>query len=283
MAGTSSRDIGSGKRTGQAGPGLPGAQRDDWYRHPSWYDILHAPGTAGEVTGLERIERRFSNRPLGRARTWLEPACGTGRYLRVAAARGRRVVGIDLGEEMIAYARASFARRGLRGRFVLGDITRFRLPVRVDFAFCLINSLRHLPSDEAMLAHFACMARALKLGAVYAVGLECSRYGRQFPSEDVWEGRRGPVRVQQVVQYRPPSARTRREGVFSHLTVTSPRTERHLDSVYDLRSYSEAEWSRLVARSAMREIGRCDPDGEDCLTGPAGVVGGYAVRVLSPR
>lgn len=282
MAGTSRKGIRAKEPTGEDADGRR-APAEDWYRHPSWYDILHSPGTAGEVDGLERIERRFSRRPLAPGRVWLEPACGTGRFLRVAAGRGRRVIGIDLGREMIEYARASFARRGLRGRFVLGDIARFRSPARADFAFCLINTLRHLPTDASMLDHFACMARALKPGGVYAVGLECSRYGRQFPSEDVWEGRRGTVRVQQVVQYRPPTARSRREWVHSHLTITSPGAERHLDSAYDLRAYSEREWSRLVARSAMREIGRCDPDGSDCLLGPAGVVGGYAVRVLAAR
>ena len=60
----------------------------DWYRLPAWYDILHAAGTAEEVDGLEAIASRWV-RPASRGpMRWLEPACGTGRYLRVIAGRG---------------------------------------------------------------------------------------------------------------------------------------------------------------------------------------------------
>ena len=254
----------------------------DWYHFPSWYDILHAPGTASEVNGLERIERRFRGAAAGRG-AWLEPGCGSGRYLRLAAARGRRVIGLDLRPEMIDYARRCFARRGLQGGLFVADMTRFRTQRPIGFAFCLINTIRHLPSDRAMLDHFASIARALRPDGVYAVGIELSRYGAQFPSEDTWEGRRGVVRVQQVAQYQPPDRRGRMERVVSHLVVTTPGGEQHLTSAYGLRSYNQREWDGLVARSALREIGLCGPDAADCLLGPAGVVGGYAVRVLAPR
>ena len=59
------------------------------YDDPAVYDILHTPGTAREIDVLEFIEATCGQ-PGGR---WYEPACGTGRYLRVAAGRGRRVGG----------------------------------------------------------------------------------------------------------------------------------------------------------------------------------------------
>ena len=83
----------------QAAPGL--------YTDPAVYDILHARGTAAEVDGLERMAARVRS---GRARqTWLEPACGTARYLRLAARRGRRTVGFDLSPVMIATPTARIA------------------------------------------------------------------------------------------------------------------------------------------------------------------------------
>lgn len=257
----------------------------DWYDEPTVYDILHAPGTPEEVDGLERIESRFAGPGARRGgRRWFEPACGSGRYLREAWRRGIGVAGIDLSPAMIGYARAWFDRRGGSAELIAGDMTGFTLKRRAGFAFCMINSLRHLMNDRQMLAHFACVARALRPGGVYAVGIEMCRYGRGFASEDIWEGRRGPCRVQQVVQYEPPERRSRAERVISHLVVTTPGSRRHLDTAYTLRSYDEGQWARLLARSALREIGVCDPSGDEALLAPdGGVVGGYAVRVLAPR
>ena len=63
------------------------------YADPTVYDILYTPGTAAEIDALERVERSLAGDRLRPDRLWFEPACGTGRCLRVAAGRGRRVAG----------------------------------------------------------------------------------------------------------------------------------------------------------------------------------------------
>lgn len=256
--------------------------RADWYDFPHWYDILHTPGTAGEVDGLERIERRFCR--VRERRLWLEPACGTGRYLRVAAGRGIRVVGFDRNARMMDYARATCARRGLPARFFIADMTRFRPPARASFAFCPINTIRHLLTDRAMLAHLACMRRALAPGGVYAVGLEACRYGRDRPTRDEWVALRGRTHVRQVVRYHPPRRQNRLEHVCSTLVVTGPMGVRRIVSEYDLRAYSARQWFALLRRARWSVLGVCHADGRDAPLGPGGrIPGGYAVYVLSPE
>ncbi len=276
----------------------PEGRTQDWYDFPSWYDILHTPGTADEVDGLERTARRFLGGRTGAA--WLEPACGSGRYLRVAAQRGRRVVGLDLNAAMIDYARARSADAGRRTTLMRADMTDFELPprLRADFAFCLINTVRHLHTDRAMLAHLACMARALRPGGVYALGLSLTAYGREYPSEDVWVGVRGRCRVHQLVQFEPPTARARMERVITHLTVTTPGAERHVDSTYWLRAYSGAQWAALLDRSAMELVAVVDERGDDHPCPSVGLrvsgalpfrgwntpgASGYAIYILRPR
>lgn len=273
-------------------------ERGDWYRKPSWYDILHAPGTAREVDGLERIASRFV--PGRTANRWLEPACGTGRYLRTAARRGRAVVGFDALPEMVDYAQARLRGLGLprsRWRIFEGDMTRFTLDTRIDFAFCLINTARHLMSDRAMLDHLACVARALRGGGVYALGLNTCHYGMDFETEDVWAGARGTCKVTQLVQYLPPpnpplvrgaAPAGRVERVVNHLTIQTPAATRHFDSAYDLRTYSLAELRRVIGRSAMRVVGVVDELGRDLAAfDERGAIdappGGYAISVLAPR
>lgn len=286
------------------------SRRADYYRIPAYYDIIHSKWTAWELRGLEHIAERFVATPRRRdGQVWFEPACGTARLLLPAAKRGRRVIGMDLSEPMLDYARRRFDRAGLQHRAALhfGDITDFDETIvprswagsggrrrgrgasdsggvgagGVDFAFNLINTIRHLPSDRAMLAHFECISRVLRPGGVYAVGIGLARYFAEFPVEDVWESARGRCHVRQVIQYTPPlgeaEVRARREQVLSHITVTRPRGVEHIESSYWLRTYSPSQWDRLIARSTLRTLAIVDEYGRPLVSEPSG----YAVWILT--
>jgi len=240
------------------------AERD--YPPPSIYDILATPGTAAVGDLLQRLARRFV--VGGKTRRWLEPACGTGRFLRLFAGRGLAVAGFDADPEMVAYARARLARRGLlrRARVFTADMADFGprvAPASFDVAFNVDNTLRHLAGDAALQAHFAQIQSALRPGGVYIVGLSLSDYAADFPEEDVWRAARGACRVTQVVNYLPPAGGggARRERVLSHLVVERPGGAQHADHAYDLRCYDEVQWRTAVARSPLRLLAGLDANG----------------------
>ncbi len=250
--------------------------RQGLYADPMIYDILYSPGTAAEVTAFERVEALFAPSPLQDNRIWFEPACGTGRYLRVAAGRGRRAVGFDLDGGQIEYAqkRSEFPPAGISSqRYFLADMQNFResaalagLPDgSVDFAFNPVNSIRHLESNKHMLAHLDQMATILKPGALYVVGISLTDYDWLLPEEDLWEGARGRCRVSQLINFLPPepgTPRARIETAISHLTVTRPRGEEHFDDAYDLRTYDSVQWQKLMAKSKLKQIGSFDAAGQ---------------------
>ena len=245
------------------------------YADPSIYDILYTPGTAAEIDALERIERALATGRLREDRLWFEPACGTGRCLRVAAKRGRRVAGFDREEPMLAYARRRLATCDRRlptcagasaRRLFQADLADFAdaagqaglKPGSLDFAFMTVNSLRHLMSDRDMKAHFAQVADLLRPGALYVVGISLTDYDWLWPDEDTWSGTRGACRVSQVINWLPPepgTPRGRLERALSHLTVTRPGGTVDLDDAYDLRCYDERQWRKLVAASALEHAG----------------------------
>lgn len=251
-----------------------------FYEDPVVFDILHASGTAAEVRGLERLARLFCRRH-GRGSTWLEPACGTGRYLRAAARRGTNVIGFDLSPAMVRYAKEAYRRRPAdgRARFLVADMTRFANRTgRVDFAFCPINTIRHLETDADMVRHLREVGRVLRPGAVYAVGLSTTAYGVEAPAEDVWEGRRGACHVKQIAAYLPPASPANRfEKVFSHLVITRGRREEHRDHAYRLRCFSGEQWTRVVRRSGLRIEAVTDDRGDPHSPG----LFGYAVYILT--
>lgn len=261
--------------TGSADGGGPDGLRRGLYADPAVYDILYTPGTAAEMDALERIERRLTPGPLRPDRLWLEPACGTGRCLRVAQRRGRRVAGFDREPGMLAYAAArlgSAAPRGGRPRLFAADLADFAAAARgaglregtVDFAFVTVNSLRHLPTDRAMLAHFGQVAVLLRPGGLYVVGLSLTDYQWLWPDEDLWTAARGHCRISQVINWLPPepgTPRGRRERALSHLTITRPGGTEHVDDAYDLRCYDRKQWQRLLAASALAHAGSFDARG----------------------
>ncbi len=258
------------------------------YNLPQVYDILHAPGTSHDVQGLERMAARFvRTRPRsGRSATdtWLEPACGTARLLRAAARRGHAGIGFDLNAAMLDYARrAAPPPPAVTIRLELADMTDFASIVgerSIDFAFNLINTIRHLESDAAMLAHFEQISRVLRPGGAYAVGIGLCVYGVEPPTEDIWRAARGRCRVTQVIQYAPaPSRRSRWEQVVSSITVRTPRQTQHIDSAYRLRTYDMAQWRRLIDRSALTGAAWVDEWGSEIAMVPPG----YAIHVLKPR
>jgi len=233
------------------------------YATPSIYDILMTPGTAGEADVLERLHRRFA---VGAARgaPWLEPACGSGRLLRLLAGRGRTITGYDLDPDMIAYARAGLQRRGLDGRaeaLVADMASPPSARARYGFAFNPWNSLRHLPDDSAALAHLNATAESLAPGAVYAVGLSLTPADGMPMEEDVWEAARGGCRILQVINWVPVGDRVERAHV--QLVVRRGEREEHCSTGYDLRSYDARQWRDLVASSSLTTVASLDVGGRD--------------------
>ena len=279
----------SDRSTKEPTPGRPGSRSDEQpvglYADAMIYDILHTPGTAEELDALERIAARTA-RTGAPTQRWLEPACGSGRCVRLAASRGTHATGFDLDPDMVAYANDRFARSGLGGtaRATTADMRSFVSdgavePGSFDFAFNTINSFRHLMSDRDTLAHLDQISRSLAPGGTYAVGLSTCAYGLEAASEDVWQAARGTLSITQTVQFIPPTGRhggTRVERVLSHLHIERPSGDEHRDSTYGLRTYSLDQWLDLISRSALDLIEITDHEGRPSDPGESG----YRLYVL---
>ena len=229
---------------------------------PLVYDTLHLPGTASEVAGLVTIAERYA--PKG---PMLEPACGSGRYLRGLAGLGVRTIGFDADEGMVAFAQSRSRSLTPTPAVFCARMESFMdspdapAPGSIAMAFNPINTIRHLETDEAMIEHLAAMGRALKPRGVYVVGASLTIRELEQPSEDVWEGTRGRLRVKQVVSYLPGVPSERFERVVSHLEITRPGGVEHVDCIYDLRTYTLDEWQALLARAGWKIVAIVDEEG----------------------
>jgi SAM-dependent methyltransferase len=136
----------------------------DQYSAPRYYEIAFDMNRKQEVDFLVHCFRQYSRRPVKRV---LDIACGTGPHLIRLAERGYRMSGLDLSPRNVDYLRERAQRKGFDVALHVADMTRFRLPAPVDAAICMQDSQGHLLTNEAILAHLRCVARALRPGGLY--------------------------------------------------------------------------------------------------------------------
>src|SRR5262249_291320 len=141
-----------------------GPDRAGQYSAPRYYEIAFDMNRKQEVDFLVHCFRTYARRPV---RSVLDIACGTGPHLVRLAGRGYRMTGLDLSRENIEFLRERLLQRRLTGELRVGDMTRFRPPRPVDAAICMQDSQGHLLTNEAILAHLRCVARALRRGGLY--------------------------------------------------------------------------------------------------------------------
>ncbi|MGW5055577.1 class I SAM-dependent methyltransferase [Actinokineospora sp. NPDC004072] len=114
-----------------------------------WAQTYERPGNAAFDLDEPVVREIVGQLPVGDA---LDAGCGTGRYARMLAERGHRVIGVDSSPDMLARARGA-------DEFRLGDL--HDLPVddgAVDLVVCGL-ALVHVPDLRPVLAEFARVLR----------------------------------------------------------------------------------------------------------------------------
>jgi SAM-dependent methyltransferase len=94
----------------------------------------------------------------------LDAACGVGYGTALLADAATEVVGVDLSEDAIAYARSRYARPNVE--FRVEDLLAPALDDRSFDVVCSFETVEHLPDREAYLRH---VARVLRDDGVYIV------------------------------------------------------------------------------------------------------------------
>jgi SAM-dependent methyltransferase len=106
--------------------------------YSKYYDLLYKDKNyKKEADYVDHLIRKYDVN----SKTLLDIGCGTGKHANLMAEKGYRVNGIDLSENMLSEAMASFGDKLLLSK---GDIRNFKL----DKSFDIITSLFHVISYQ---------------------------------------------------------------------------------------------------------------------------------------
>lgn len=103
----------------------------------------------------------------------LDLCCGTGRLARFFLEKGFRVVGLDLSEYMVAYARENNLEFVVaeQADFIQGDAADFTLEEKFGLVVSTYDALNHLPNEAALRGCFHCVFDALVDGGYFIFDL----------------------------------------------------------------------------------------------------------------
>jgi SAM-dependent methyltransferase len=226
----------------------------NWFDYPQYYDIAFQGPTQREADFIEAACRKYC--PFA-ARRFLEPGCGSGRLVAELAARGYQVTGLDLSQPGLSYLRRRLARRLLNAETFEAEISDFRLSRPVDAAYCTVSTFRHLLTEQTARSHLQCIARILRPGGIYVLGLHLLPL--DLDKEDVlrWTERRGKTTVNVTLRVLCTDLRRRLENFRVSLLVRQhgPK-EVCLRHEFQLRTYTARQFRRLLDSVPSLEL--CD-------------------------
>jgi SAM-dependent methyltransferase len=225
----------------------------NWFDYPQYYDIAFQAYTPQEADFIEAACRRYC--PFT-ARRFLEPACGSGRLVTELAARGYEVTGFDLSQPALSYLRRRLARRLLHAETFEAEMSNFRLARPVDAAYCTVNTFRHLLTEQAARGHLECIARSLRPGGIYVLGLHLLPLDADTEDDVRWMEWRGETKVTVTLRFLRTDRRRRIGDVQVCLKARRRSKELRLRHDFQLRTYTARQFRRLLNSVPSLEL--CD-------------------------
>ncbi|WP_101509680.1 class I SAM-dependent methyltransferase [Thermotoga sp. KOL6] len=120
----------------------------------------------------------------------LDVACGEGTFAVAIAKQGFEVVGVDISEEMLKFAKKRAKKEKVSVVFLRKDMRNLDFQEEFDIATCWFDSLNYLLDYNELKATFEGVWNALKPGGVFLFDMN-TVYGLFMASQE------GPIYIQQ--------------------------------------------------------------------------------------
>lgn len=212
------------------------------YDFPKYYDLIFGSDWRAEYKFLLACFEQWARRPVQRI---FEPGCGTGRLMIKLAQAGYDISGLDLNPKAVAYCNQRLERHGFAATAFVGDMADFKLKRKVDACFNMINTFRHLPTEQAALNHLRCIADGLNKGGLYALGLHLIPQTMQQCTEESWSATKGQLSVVSRLWSIGADLKKREERIGMTYDVYTPLRQFRIQDETIFRTYTAKQMQAL--------------------------------------
>ena len=222
------------------------------YDIPEVYDIAFAWDLSQEIDFFKRLFETYVPFPVHHV---LEPACGTGRFLRTLPTHGFQVTGYDINPTMLRYAEGSVAAAncGESVRALLANMISAEVSGEFDAVFNSINSIGYLHSDEDVVSHLEATGSSLREGGIYIVHLNFAHEGK-LPGGDRWTMERNGISVETWWRVLREDRATKLSHQIASFEVGRDGRIERFDDRHTLRLWLFSDLECLVRKSGQFEI-----------------------------
>ena len=211
----------------------------EWYARAEDYDLWFSWDPAEERDFVLGASARWG---IEEPRRIFEPMCGPGRLLRSMPGWA---VGLDREQAMLTIAhRTHPVVRGDAGNFAFREGT-------FDLGFNLIDSFRHLRTEESAAGHLRCVAHALRSGAIYVLGLEINGDIPGDIARDEWESEQRGETVRGFVEGLGDADPDSRQET---MRVVYERAGVEREFFHTMRTYTRRQFEDLIDDEGSFEI-----------------------------
>ncbi|MFK7819580.1 MAG: class I SAM-dependent methyltransferase [Planctomycetaceae bacterium] len=223
------------------------------YDYPRYWDFAFSDETEFEADFIEAVGKKYSDVPV---RRMYEPGCGGGRLVIEMERRGYEVTACDSSQQSIEFLQSQCKTPAVRSRMQVGDMTSFRTTEPVDLAYCMVNTFRHLRTEDDARQHLKAVASNLNPGGIYIIGLHLMPPDADEDDSEEWTVESDDLSVRVFLEVEDFSRDTRLENVRFELDVSDRGEEVKLQTTYTLRLYLAQQMRELLA--SVPEFELCD-------------------------
>ncbi len=145
-------------------------QKTTAYTHlAKWFEYLN--DDCGYENWSQYLIERLSRYPLSKG---LDVGCGGGWFTRAFQKHGYQMTGMDISSQMLDFAQETAFKQGVRGEYILGDITKIKLPARFDFVTAINDCVNYIPKSRLDKA-FKNIHGALVKGGIFLFDISSER------------------------------------------------------------------------------------------------------------
>lgn len=215
-----------------------------------WFEYLN--DDCGYENWSQYLIAELASFPVRRG---LDVGCGSGYFTRALFRAGYEMTGLDVSAEMLNKAEELSLKEGARGKYLLGDIARFKPLEKYDFATAINDCVNYIPQKK-LLSAFKNVYSALNKNGIFLFDISSPRKFREKIANTVcaddreeitylcFNGIRGDEAVMDVTLFvRRP------DGAFDRLD------ERHIQYIYEeeeiLSALSESGFTLLKSEGFL--------------------------------